>query len=168
MMSCRILQRLVPVVSISGEHGSWKLKQIALSEAIIRARDVQWQPRMTSHSFLSCQSDSYLPEPTQSMKGQTVAQVLKRGLFSLEEGEVYLGSNLGDYIYSEDKIRSHKVPGMVLEMVQSGRWRQKPKSMWCPGKLWWPQSPKHGFLASDNNGGLLGCPGLREDVFCIV
>jgi len=52
------------------------------------------------------------------MKCTTMAQVLNRGspggLFSLEEVEVNLGSDSVDYMYNEDKIRSHKGPVMVL------------------------------------------------------
>lgn len=73
---------------------------------------------MISHSLSSQESGSYLPGPSQSTKCKTMAQVLNRGsprgLFSLEEVEVNVGSNSADYMYNEHKIRSHRDPAVVL------------------------------------------------------
>lgn len=73
---------------------------------------------MTSHSLPSQKSGSYVPGPSQSMKCKTMAQVLNRGsprgLFSLEEVKVNVGSNSADFMYNEDKTRGHKDPAVVL------------------------------------------------------
>lgn len=142
MTSSRILQRDLSLGFPS--QGNSSVENLREIDSLELGHHEGWGCLMTTWDdiTLSFSPGSYLPESSQSMKHKTRARVLNRGpptgLFFLEEVEVNLGSNSADYMYNEDKIRSHKYPVTVLG--NGSKWEaetERNMRIWCPRKQLW-------------------------------